>query len=382
MDISIGFSDNIFFVLKDQDYARKEIEKTLSETRDRLNNQLNSALVIVKGIIGYRINTSSVINRKIKEESKAREKAQQARHRSNQVSESIKREEESKSSIGDFAEFLNEVLRDLEMNFHLECVDGLSYVLKLNDSGGVMKIEDLSEGERNLLAFLFFYFKLFKDREQRDVIDNLAAVIIDDPTSSMDTQNKFYVINLLRHLLNQNVQVFLFTHVWDDFCSLVYGKKKRAESKCALYGIIKIESESKLVVCRSCISPYKRLFEDVCNFVDMRQDDPMFEALAPHISNSIRRILEEYLAFQGNIRVISTGKEAAIAEVLYQSEGGWNKLSQTKKNKLMLLINVSNVFSHRPPSNEDYKEVKQAAKILMDAIKKQTPAHYHAMKKK
>lgn len=156
MDISIGFSDNIFFVLKDQDYARKEIEKTLSETRDRLNNQLNSALVIVKGIIGYRINTSSVINRKIKEESKAREKAQQARHRSNQVSESIKREEESKSSIGDFAEFLNEVLRDLEMNFHLECVDGLSYVLKLNDSGGVMKIEDLSEGERNLLAFLFF----------------------------------------------------------------------------------------------------------------------------------------------------------------------------------------------------------------------------------
>lgn len=97
-----------------------------------------------------------MINRKIKEESKAREKAQQARHRSNQVSESIKREEESKSSIGDFAEFLNEVLRDLEMNFHLECVDGLSYVLKLNDSGGVMKIEDLSEGERNLLAFLFF----------------------------------------------------------------------------------------------------------------------------------------------------------------------------------------------------------------------------------
>ena len=88
------------------------------------------------------------------------------------------------------------------------------------------------------------------------------------------------------------------------------------------------------------------------------------------------------MAFQGNIRVISTGKEAAIAEVLYQSEGGWNKLSQTKKNKLMLLINVSNVFSHRPPSNEDYKEVKQAAKILMDAIKKQTPAHYHAMKKK
>ncbi|MDO4665440.1 MAG: AAA family ATPase [Actinomycetaceae bacterium] len=61
--------------------------------------------------------------------------------------------------------------------------------------------EHLSEGERNFIAFLYFYFRiqgsLTGDGDQTDKI-----VIIDDPVSSMDSGALFIVASLVRELVN------------------------------------------------------------------------------------------------------------------------------------------------------------------------------------
>ena len=80
-----------------------------------------------------------------------------------------------------------------------------SYVYELvreNDEGKDDEIaKDLSEGERNFIAFLYFYHTVMgsqnKDGRATDKI-----VVIDDPVSSMDHHTLFYVCTLTRELVD------------------------------------------------------------------------------------------------------------------------------------------------------------------------------------
>lgn len=59
--------------------------------------------------------------------------------------------------------------------------------------------EKLSEGERNFIAFLYFYHLVrgsFSDKEVKDKI-----VVIDDPVSSMDSSALLIVSALVREMV-------------------------------------------------------------------------------------------------------------------------------------------------------------------------------------
>lgn len=60
-----------------------------------------------------------------------------------------------------------------------------------------LNIKDISEGEKNLIAFLFFYFELFEDEKQETIKSNIKTLIIDDPINSFDEANRFYVLELV-----------------------------------------------------------------------------------------------------------------------------------------------------------------------------------------
>lgn len=59
----------------------------------------------------------------------------------------------------------------------------------------------LSEGERNFIAFLYFYHKV-KGREHADSDFKDRIVVIDDPVSSMDSTSLFIVSAIIREMIS------------------------------------------------------------------------------------------------------------------------------------------------------------------------------------
>lgn len=59
----------------------------------------------------------------------------------------------------------------------------------------------LSEGERNFIAFLYFYHKVL-GRESADSTFKDRIVVIDDPVSSMDSSSLFIVSSIVRELIS------------------------------------------------------------------------------------------------------------------------------------------------------------------------------------
>ena len=58
----------------------------------------------------------------------------------------------------------------------------------------------LSEGERNFIAFLYFYHKVW-GRESSNVVFKDKIIVIDDPVSSMDSSSLFIVSSIIRELI-------------------------------------------------------------------------------------------------------------------------------------------------------------------------------------
>lgn len=377
MDSAIIVDASAFSSFEMDAKASSEIQKLVTQEITATEKQLDNMTSIVKGAIGYRIKTDTEIARLSTNFRDAEKKKDSLRQQVDDFMLKIKQLEDQKSDIADFKDFLNEVLSDLDLPFELDCVKDRCYILQLRQDSKKLTVEDLSEGERNLLALLFFFYSLYSDSDQQQLVDGIPAIVVDDPTSSMDSQNRFYVIELMRHLFESDAQVFILTHVWDDFCALSYADRSRPDF--SLWEVSKVQNASNIGKCNANISPYKKLFSGVYRFSTLPFDDPDFDVMAVHMSNAMRRVLEEYLAFNGGLHAISSGKEQAIGEVLFPSVS-WGRLSNAKKMKVGKLIGITNIFSHRPPSAENYKEVQECAKFMMNAIEEATPKHFHAMK--
>lgn len=98
---------------------------------------------------------------------------------------------------------INKTLRDSGFQgFHLKKkghadADKNRYVI-VRDDNSIAK--GLSEGERNFMAFLYFYHRVF-GRESSNGEFKDRIVVIDDPVSSMDSSALFIVSSLIRNLI-------------------------------------------------------------------------------------------------------------------------------------------------------------------------------------
>lgn len=101
----------------------------------------------------------------------------------------------------DVMEKINNTLRGIGfMGFHLREKPGASYIYELvRDNGETAK--GLSEGERNFIAFLYFYHTVMGSQNRNGQVED-KIVLIDDPVSSMDHNTLFYVSTLTREMVD------------------------------------------------------------------------------------------------------------------------------------------------------------------------------------
>lgn len=98
-------------------------------------------------------------------------------------------------------EQINTVLRESGFQgFHLDDIPGKENTYRVVRLDGITA-ENLSEGERNFIAFLYFYFLTQGSLDQAEDPRN-KIVVIDDPVSSMDSGAMFIVAAHIRELVS------------------------------------------------------------------------------------------------------------------------------------------------------------------------------------
>lgn len=95
---------------------------------------------------------------------------------------------------------INKILRDSGFQgFSIRAKVGVENVYEvIREDGSVA--ENLSEGERNFIAFLYFYHQVRGSMSSEELKEKI--VVIDDPVSSMDSTALFLVSAIVREMIN------------------------------------------------------------------------------------------------------------------------------------------------------------------------------------
>lgn len=189
---------------------------------------------------------------------------------------------------------------------------------------------NLSEGERNFIAFLYFYHLVRGSRNDSEFKDKI--VVIDDPVSSMDSTALFLVSSIVREMVRvclNNVeyyndggngdyikQMFILTHNVYFFKEIVYGQISKYEST-SFYLIRKQGnvSDVKLCVRKSLEVPTEQEnFSPVQNSYAALWTELNEVSSSVTVQNVMRRILEYYFmqlcGYDGNdVRDIVLGEK-------------------------------------------------------------------------
>lgn len=259
---------------------------------------------------------------------------------------------------------------------------------------------NLSEGERNFIAFLYFYHRVRGSQSSNEVKDKI--VVIDDPVSSMDSSALFIVSALVREMievcynntdyLGQKVQgdyikqIFVLTHNVYFHKEITYQQVSRYRSV-SFYIIHKIDNVSNIKLCsRQCpnIPTERANYNPVQNSYAALWDE--FKELKSPIPtlNVMRQILEYYFlqlcGYDGtdlrkNILEDNRDKFITFVEGKNADMGKYHIASS-------MLTYISNPYGLSDGLNyiEDYNDIdqyKSVFKIIFESLNQEQ--HYNMM---
>jgi len=200
-------------------------------------------------------------------------------------------------------EYINRALSYIfvsDKRFVVEPSNG-SYILKSN--GFNILPRDVSTGERNILALAYFFVDMMAGCEVKEFFTKERLVVVDDPVSSYDHENKIGVYSFLMRMFekilkgNENSKIVMLTHDMHTVLNMsralgtlskkVLGSKKAIKffeltSKGTL-DILNVENRNE----------YSCLLWDVYKFAK----NPSDATNAVTIGNEMRRVLEAYSTF-------------------------------------------------------------------------------------
>ena len=206
---------------------------------------------------------------------------------------------------------INQMLHDSGMRgFSLQPKVGVDNVYEVCRPDGTIA-DNMSEGEKNFIAFLYFYH-LVHGSDSADGETREKIVVIDDPVSSMDSGSLFIVSTLVRQMIeicrnnadNRNPiatgnfikQIFILTHNAYFHREVSYGYVSKYEYA-SFYLIRKIGTNSTIKMCDEVNpnEPTQRMnVNPVKNSYAALWDEYREVKSAVPLMNVIRRILEYY----------------------------------------------------------------------------------------
>ncbi|MGR3854170.1 AAA family ATPase [Chryseobacterium indologenes] len=181
------------------------------------------------------------------------------------------------------------------------------YILREGENFDNHIFKTLSEGEKNFIAFLYFYQTCIGSNDT-DNSTKKKIIVIDDPVSSMDSQVLFFVSTLIRKLIaprggtgggrsfkNENIeQAFILTHNSYFFKEVSFYQRLIYKDEVLFKKITKRNNITFIEdIGYSNINDYGLLWREI--------KTENSEKITISLLNNMRRIIESYSNFMGYI---------------------------------------------------------------------------------
>lgn len=187
------------------------------------------------------------------------------------------------------------------------------YYLKRHNEEENDVFSTLSEGEKNFIAFLYFYWLCKGTDDQKKKKGKKKIIVIDDPVSSLDSQALFVVTTVIRELikneghskpqkkelLNKSInQVFVLSHNLYFYNEVSYNNGFRLICQNINHYKISKPSHKSLI---SKGTEYSKIENDYNlmwrGLFELKEQEGSFNIV---IGNLMRRIIQSYLQFTHN----------------------------------------------------------------------------------
>lgn len=360
-------------VLQNAIVSLGSIQKKYNSVLSQLAKQKDNVNTLIKGAIAQEILGNQAIAHLADAIEEDEKHLTETNREIKELESKYDKLKQSKAETGAFAQHISNFLGKLEIGFRLNVTDSGNYVIEHDTEETELKVSDISEGERNLLAFLYFIFEMREDLQQSKIKHNIELIIIDDPISSVDFDNRTVILSLLREVLKDSKsQVFLFTHSYVDFRSfqLQLRFQNGPSSRYNYFLIDKINAHSRVRRPSLKDDPYVLGFQEVFRFSQINDPSKITEKDIIHIPNLMRKVLEQRLNDTIRRSTLNLGniKKAFSIE----------PKDHTYDDDIEHLCTLCNLYSHE--ATPDESSILKSAKFMMETLlKRYDKAHFMEM---
>lgn len=164
---------------------------------------------------------------------------------------------------------------------------------------------NVSVGERNAIGLCYFFNRIMENKDEEKVFNSKYLLVIDDPVSSFDMENRIGILSYLKYKLGQYLKgndkskFLLFTHDMQTFydmrhfvLELLSFKYKKGASKYVRDWELKNKSVDKIDVQKR--NEYTALLGTVFDYADAEEIDTQYSV---SIGNVMRKVMEAFGTF-------------------------------------------------------------------------------------
>ena len=245
------------------------------------------------------------------------------------------------------------------------------------------KAENLSEGEKTAIAFLYF----LKSLEDKSFDLKKGIVVIDDPVSSLDTNALFQAFGYVKDRTKDAEQLILLTHshsffrlVKNWFNHLPNQNKKDINLRPARFFMLINQTNDNLIsssivkldsLLHEYDSEYHYLFKIIYSAANSEEEHPL--EYNYHLPNIARRLLESFLAFR---QPSKTGQLRQQMELILFDE--------VKKTRIIRFLHIHSHGEQISGPEHDPSillETKSVLNEMLRMIQKEDERHFKEMEK-
>jgi energy-coupling factor transporter ATP-binding protein EcfA2 len=197
------------------------------------------------------------------------------------------------------------------------------YHLKVN--GNEVRPNKVSCGERNALALCYFFTEIVKDMDAKALYSDEILLIIDDPVSSFDMENRVGIMSFLRWKLGQilsrcaTTKILIMTHDIGVMFDLrkamkeISDKKTSVNAECRLF---RLEGKC-LSKFQDTHNEYTQLLQIIYQYATSAVIDNDIDLV---IGNVMRRVLEAFAAFSFKLSITKVSLDERVLKLMSEGE--------------------------------------------------------------
>ena len=171
---------------------------------------------------------------------------------------------------------------------------------KLLSNGNSVKPCDVSVGERNIIGLCYFFVSIFEGKEEQQTFKEEHLIVIDDPISSYDFENRIGILSYIKYELNRFLinnpesRALVLTHDLSTFYDIekIFNEILKQFDKTYKFNIYELKNQSLTPFLYKKRQEYTELIQAIYNYANGNATE--FDIV---IGNIMRQALEAFATF-------------------------------------------------------------------------------------